>query len=210
MGEIAAALVAWLAIYTYPVAALTVLVGSLGVPLPSAVVVLAAGSFTTDGDPNLFVLFAIVLVAAVAGDMACFCLGRWAGGQVLGRFGARVGLTVERVASVERRFERWGGWLVLVTRFLLTGLALPTNLAAGGSGYPLVRFFGFVVVGEAIWAGQFLALGWLFGPSWVSLLDYLDDAVATVTALALAGGLVYLLVRVLRSSSGPEAGTDAA
>jgi membrane-associated protein len=203
VSELAAELIAWLSVYTYAVAALAVLLGALGVPLPSTVVLLAAGSFVADDGPNIFVLFGIVVVSAVAGDLACFSLARWAGMRVLGRYGARVGVTAERVAAAERRFERWGGLLILVTRFLLTGLALPTNLAAGGGGYPFLRFLGFALVGEAIWAAQLLTLGWLFGPGWVSLLDYLGDTVTTLTALALAGGLVYLLVRVVRSSAAP-------
>ena len=52
-----------------------------------------------------------------------------------------------------------------------------------------------------------LAIGWLFGPSWVALLEYVDDAATLLTALALAAGLAYLLVRVLRASAtdGPDA-----
>lgn len=198
MSDLATALVAWLSIYTYPVAALTVLIGSLGVPLPSAVVVLAAGSFTTDGDPDPFTLFVIILVAAVVGDIGSFSLGRWAGHLMIGRLGGKVGMTAERVKAAERRFERWGGLAVLVTRFLLTGLALPINLVAGGSTYPAARFLVWAVLGEAIWAGQLLALGWLFGANWVSLLDYLDDIVMLLTALAVAAGLVYALVWLLR------------
>ena len=198
MNEVATALVAWLAVYTYPVAGLTVLVGSIGVPLPSTVVVLAAGSFTTDGDPDFWLLFGVILAAAVLGDVTSYSLGRWSSHVVVDRVGARVGLTRERIAAAEHRFERWGGLLVLVTRCLLTGLALPTNLVAGASTYPLARFLAWAVVGETIWTGQLLGLGWLFGPSWVSLLDYLDDAVTALTALAVAAGLIYLLVRLLR------------
>jgi membrane-associated protein len=186
------------------VAALTVLVGSIGVPLPSTIVVLAAGSFSTDGDPSFWALFGIILVAAVLGDVASYCLGRWAGDFMIDRVGARVGLTRDRVAASERHFERWGGLLVLATRCLLTGLALPTNLAAGAGTYPLSRFLAYAVLGETIWTGQFLALGWLFGPSWVSLLDYLDDAVTALTALAVAAGLVYLLVRLIRPTPPSE------
>jgi membrane-associated protein len=199
VNDVAAALVAWLAVYTYPVAALTVLIGAIGVPLPSAVVVLAAGSISTDGDPDPRLLFGVILVAAVAGDVTSYSLGRWASHLVLGRVGARIGLTPERVAAAEHRFERWGGLLVLVTRFLLTGLALPTNLAAGAGTYPIARFLLYAIIGEAIWAGQLLALGWLYGPSWIGLLDYLDDAVAVLTALAVAAGLVFILVRLLRA-----------
>jgi membrane protein DedA with SNARE-associated domain len=199
VSDLATVLVAWLAVHTYPVAALTVLVGAIGVPLPAAVIVLAAGSFSIDGDPNLPLLFGVIVVAAVLGDITSYSLGRWAGHLALGRVGARVGLTPERLAAVERRFERWGGLLVLVTRCLLTGLALPTNLAAGAGGYPMARFFGFAVLGEAIWTGQYLALGWLFGANWVSLLDYLDDALTVLTALAVVIGLGFVLVRLLRA-----------
>ncbi|MCC7367006.1 MAG: DedA family protein [Chloroflexi bacterium] len=202
MSDVATALVAWLVLYTYPVAALTVLVGSLGVPLPSAVVVLAAGSITTTGDdsPEISVLFVLILTAAVAGDMASYSIGRWAGHLVLGRWGGRVGVTEERLHGVERRLERWGGLLVLVTRCLLTGLALPTNLVAGASTFPMMKFFLYALVGETIWVAQLLALGWYFGASWVSLLDYLDDVVTVLTTIALAAGLIWLLVRLLRPS----------
>lgn len=199
MSEVAASLVAWLVVYTYLVAALTVLVAAIGVPLPSTIVVLAAGSISTDDGPNIWTLFGLILTAAVVGDMVSYSLGRWGGRLMLGPFGARLGMTPARMETATRRFERWGGPLVLVTRFLLTGLAMPTNLAAGASGYPLPRFFTYVVLGEAIWAGQFLALGWVFGPSWVSLLDYLDDTITVLTTLAIAAGLVYLLLELRRS-----------
>jgi membrane-associated protein len=198
VNEVATALVAWLAVYTYPVAGLTVLVGSIGVPLPSSVVVLAAGSISTDGDPDFWLLFGVILVAAVLGDVTSYSLGRWASHLVVDRVGARVGLTAARVEAAEQRFERWGGLLVLVTRCLLTGLALPTNLVAGASTYPMPRFVAYAVVGEAIWTGQLLALGWLFGPSWVSLLEYLDDAVMMLTMLAIAVVLGIILMRLLR------------
>jgi membrane-associated protein len=205
VSELAATLVAWLAIYTYPVAALSVLVGALGVPLPTAVVVLAAGSLSTtdstDGtdSPDIMLLFGVILAASVIGDLVSYSLGRWAGHIVLGRWGARIGMTPARFQAAEQRFERWGGLLVLVTRFLLTGLAAPTNLVAGASTYPVARFLAYVVLGEAIWTGQFLALGWLFGANWVSLLDYLDDAMLVLTALAVGVALVVILVRLLRA-----------
>ena len=151
MSEVAAALVAWLAIYTYPVAGLTVLVGSIGVPLPSTVVVLAAGSFTTDGDPSFWLLFGVILAAAVLGDVTSYSLGRWGSHLVIERGGARIGLTRARIDAAEQRFERWGGLLVLVTRCLLTGLALrrtwrpapaPTRSHGSWSGPPLARRSG--------------------------------------------------------------------
>ena len=199
MSGLASTLLAWLELYTYPVAALTVLIGALGVPLPTTIVVLGAGAITADGDPNPVSLFTIVLVAAVVGDVSSFTIARWAGHVAVHRVGNRVGLTQGRLESVERRFDRWGGLLVVVTRCLLTGLALPTNVVAGAGGYSAARFLAFSVVGEAIWSAQLVTLGWLYGANWVSLLDYLEDATAALTGLAVAGGLGYALFRLLRS-----------
>jgi membrane protein DedA with SNARE-associated domain len=198
MSSLTSTLLAWLELYTYPVAALAVLIGALGVPLPTTIVVLGAGAITADGNPNPVSLFGIVLVAAVVGDVSSFAIARWAGHVAVGRLGTRVGLTSARLEAVERRFERWGGLLVVLTRCLLTGLALPTNLVAGASGYPVARFVVFAVVGEAIWSGLLVTLGWLYGANWVSLLGYVQDATATLTDLAIAGVLAFVLIRLLR------------
>ena len=199
MSGIAATLLAWLLVYSYPVVGATVLVAAVGVPLPSTVVVLAAGALASDGDPNPFALFAVVMLAAVTGDLASFTIARRGGGAVLDRLGPRVGLTPERIEPLERRFERWGGLLVVATRCVLTGLALPTNLIAGAGGYPLRYFLGYALVGEAIWAAGLMGLGWWYGANWVALLDYLEDAFTTLTALVVAGGLGYALFRLVRS-----------
>ena len=199
MSEVAATLLAWLLDYTYPVAMLAVLTGAIGVPLPTTIVVLAAGAITADGEADPFVMFGAVLVAAVAGDATSFGLARWAEGVALDRLGGRVGLTPSPLEAVEQHFRRWGGLLVVVTRCLLTGLALPTNLVAAGSGYSLARFLVYALVGEAIWAAELVGLGWLYGSNWVALIDYLDDASMALTGLAVAGVLAFVLYRLLRS-----------
>jgi membrane-associated protein len=196
---VASTLLAWLLDYTYPVAMLAVLTGAIGVPLPTTIVVLAAGAISADGDADPFVMFGAILVAAVAGDLTSYTLARWAEGLALQRLGGQVGLTPTRLEAVERRFERWGGLLVLVTRCLLTGLALPTNLVAAGSGYSIRRFLVFAILGEAIWAAELLWLGWLYGSNWVALVDYLDDASAALTGLAVAAVLAFVLFRMLRT-----------
>lgn len=202
MNELGAALLSWLLDYTYPVAALTVMVGSLGVPLPSTLIVLAAGAMAVDGDVDLATLFALIFGAAVLGDTVLFVLARWGGHAAVARAGPKVGLTTDRVQAVERRFERWGGLLVVVTRCILTGLALPTTVVAAASGYPLRYFLFWAVFGEAIWTGQFLALGWFYGANWVSLLDYLDDASMALTGLGGAAVLAFVLWRLLRANGG--------
>ena len=93
-------------------------------------------------------------------------------------------------------FERWGGLAVFFSRFLLTPLALPINLLAGGTRYTLWRYVGLVVAGEALWVVTFGGMGYLFADQWEAvsaLMGKLSGAVAAA-ALGLAGA-VYLLRR---------------
>jgi membrane-associated protein len=159
VSNVAAALLAWLVLYSYPVVGLTVLISAVGVPLPSTMVVLAAAGISSDGDPDPLVLTAVVLLAAVSGDLLSYGIARGGGTTVLDRLGPRVGLTPDRIGPLERRFDRWGGLLVVATRCVLTGLALPTNLIAGVGKYPIRRFLGYAILGEAIWTGGLVTLG---------------------------------------------------
>ena len=186
MNDVAAALLAWLVLYSYPVVGLTVL---------------AAAGIAADGDPDPAMLAVVILLAAVCGDLLSYGIARCGGTVVLDRLGPRVGLTSERIEPLERRFDRWGGLLVVVTRCLLTGLALPTNLVAGVGGYPVRRFLGCAILGEAIWTGGLMALGWWYGSNWVALVDYVDDAFTALTALAAAALLATVLVRLVPSKT---------
>jgi membrane-associated protein len=201
MSGVAATLLALLLVYSYPVAALAVLVAAVGLPIPTAPIVLAAGVFASDGDGDASVFFGVIVLAASGGDLLSYGLGRWGGIALLDRLGPRVGLTPERIEPVQERFDRWGGVLVIVTRCLLPGLAPATNLVAGASGYPLPRFLGCSLLGQSIWAGGLLALGWFYGSNWVALLGYLEDAATTLTALAVAALLGVILVRLLRAKT---------
>ena len=199
MSEVAAALLAWLVVYTYPVVGLTVLVAAVGVPLPSTIVVLAAGGLAADGEIDPVILVAVVLLSAVTGDLTSYGIGRWGGSALLGRLGPRRGFSAEKVARLERRFERWGGLLILATRCILRGLALPTNLIAGGVGYPARRFFGFVVLGQGIWATGLVSIGFWYGSNWRVVAEYLEGAFTPLTSLAVATVLALLLVGFFRS-----------
>ena len=203
MSTVASALLAWLVVYSYPVVGVTVLVAALGVPLPSTVVVLAGAGIAADGDPNPIVLAAIIFVAAVSGDLLSFGMARWGGRIALDRLGPRVGLTSERIAPLERRFERWGGLLVVATRCVLTGLALPTNLIAGAGGYPAHRFLGCALLGEGVWTIGLMSLGWWYGANWVALLGYIQDASLVLTIAAVVAVLGFILVRLLRPKAVP-------
>ena len=52
---------------------------------------------------------------------------------------------------------------IFLTRFLITGIAVPVNLLAGTGNFPFKRFLMYDLAGEAIWIFGYGGLGYLFG-----------------------------------------------
>ena len=153
---------------------------ALGVPLPASVLLLAAGAFARQGVLDPIMAAVTGSIAAVSGDLASYALGRGLGARLPARW--REGDTWRGAADM---FGRWGAWAVLVTRFLLTPLALPVNLLAGSTRYPLARFLLPVLVGEMAWVLLFGGLGYVFAQSWERISAWADDSAGLLLGAAL-------------------------
>ncbi len=181
--------------YGPPVLGLALLLGALGVPLPGTLLLLAAGAFVRQGVIDAATAAGLGLGGAVLGDSASYALGRYARDWVHRRLG---GSSVWRRA--ETTFARRGGAAVYLTRFLLTPLAIPTNLIAGGSGYPFARFLAYDIAGEVTWVTLYGGLGYLFGSQWELVSAFVADFSGLLVGLVVLGAGLYLLVRRWRGA----------
>jgi membrane-associated protein len=175
-----APLVTFLQEYGYPMLWLTTFVAAVGAPLPVALVLLAAGAFSAQGDFNVVVLAAVTTSAMVAGDCTGYLVGRLWGTKVLEWLPySRVGkhfITPKAIEHSRLFFRQRGGWAIFLTRFLLSALGSVTNLVAGAESFPARTFVLFTVSGEALGAVIPLALGFIAGASWEAIGDLLGDA----------------------------------
>ena len=192
-------LLTWLLVHGYPILFVIVLAGSIGVPLPTNLLVLAAGGLAAGGDLDLAIVGVLVLVAALLGDGLAFAITRWAGEEVVHRYGGRVGLGPERLAATQVRFGRWLGPSVFVTRWLVTPMALPATVVAGVSRYPVAAFALWAVAGELIWTAAYVGIGYLFGDSWSGILETVQDSAGLIAGLGLTAVAAPLLIVLLRA-----------
>ena len=169
---------------------LALFVGALGIPLPGTLLLLGAGALVREGTLGLTPVAALALLGAVMGDTGGYLIGRYGSPRV---FEHAQGRAVETWHRARGTFDCGGGPIVFLTRFLLTPLAAPTNIIAGGSGYRLRRFLFFDVAGETVWVFLFVGLGYLFAGSVDTLGALAGDiswAVLAAAALTLAAYLV--------------------
>jgi membrane protein DedA with SNARE-associated domain len=139
------------------------------------------------------VAFGLGLLGSVLGDSGSYCLGRCGGALVLKRVEGRA-LWRQARASFDQR----GALAIFLTRFMLTPLALPTNLIAGSSRFAFGRFLTLDVLGELVWIALYGGLGYAFADQWETVSDLagnLTGALIGLLALLAGGALAYRTCR---------------
>ncbi|MFE6868968.1 SpoIIE family protein phosphatase [Kitasatospora sp. NPDC057692] len=157
-----AALAPLLEQYGYPALALFVLLDNCGIPAPGQTVLVLAAVFAGTGHLEFAAVVAIAFAAAVLGNTLGHLIGATGGRAFVHRWGRYVLLTPERTARAEVFFERHGGQVVTVARFV-DGLRQTSGIIAGTTGMPWPRFQVFNVLGAALWVGVWSAVGYLAG-----------------------------------------------
>ncbi len=192
-------LLPWIIDYGSPVLAAALLVGALGVPGPGVLLVVAAGAFIRQGLLNLYTTPLLALLGVVIGDTIVYGVGRFARHWIERRFGQSAAWQ-----KAQAYFERRGGLAIYLTRWLVTPLAIPTNLIAGGSGYPFAKFLLFDVAGELTWVGLYGGLGYAFGSQWELISDFISNFSGLIISVLAVGAGIYLLVRFWRRKPAGE------
>lgn len=185
--------------YGAPILGVIVFFGALGIPFPATIIVIAVGAFCRQGFLPWPSTGLIALTCVVLGDCLSYAMGYYAREPVLRRF-----RDSDKWIQAENAFQRWGGMSILLTRFLITGLAVPVNLIAGTGNFPFRRFLIYDLAGETIWIFGYGGLGYLFGPQWEEVGTFLSDISGLLLGILLLGVGIWLGLRRLRLMTATE------
>lgn len=135
---------------------------SFGAPVPGQTMLMAAGVFAGAGRLNVAGVAILGFLAAVAGDNIGYLIGHFGGRGLVLRFGRYILVTEKRLNKAEDFFERHGGKIVAVARFI-DGLRQLNGIVAGIAGMPWQRFLAFNALGAAAWVGVWTCAGYFAG-----------------------------------------------
>ncbi len=159
----------------------------IGLPLPSAPLLLAAGALSGTGRLNLAAAAGLAVLAALISDVIWYEMGRRRGAKVL-QFLCRISLEPDScVRRTENVFARHGARSLLLAKFI-PGLNTAAPPLAGIFRMRLIRFLCFDFLGAALWVGAFVGLGYAFSDQLERVAD---------RALALGTWLLALLLASL-------------
>ena len=158
-----------------------------------------SGAIAGAGRAEIVPLLAIGWLVSVVGDSVTFALGRRLGRPFLLRSGRGLGLTEERLAGVDRWFDRYGPHAACFGRLL--PLARPFGpFLAGASRLDYRRFLPWNVLGCLLFSLVFVGLGYVFYSSYDQLAETAGRVGLLVLVVVVAG---VMLVRDLRRRTAP-------
>ena len=150
----------------------------------------ALSAIDTSGTLRAPLLIALLAAAAVLGNMANYGIGRSIGPPAFS--GRYRWLKVDYLRRTEAFFLRYGGFAVLLSRFLPFFRTL-VPFVAGIGRMPYARFFGYNLIGGSLWVLLFISGGYLFGN-----IPLVKNHFGVVTLLIVAVSLVPLAVAYLK------------
>ena len=166
------------------------LLGAAGIPIPGTLLVVAAGALVQQDILSFPVAFLLAVLGATIGDGVSYAIGRCANSWVQNRFGPSTAWQ-----TAQTSFNRRGDLAVYLTCWLITPLAVPTNMIAGLNGYSLKRFFTYDGAGEITWVLLYGGLGYIFGSQWELVSQHLTNFSGWLALLLVLGAGGYFIIR---------------
>jgi membrane-associated protein len=129
--------------------------------LPGDSLLFAAGALAALGSLNVFWLFVLLSIAAIAGDTINYWAGHWVGPKIFSRENVRF-LNKKHLERTHAFYEKYGGKTIIIARFIpIVSTFAPFVAGIGSMTYG--RFIAYNVIGGIAWVGICVFAGYFFG-----------------------------------------------
>lgn len=154
------------------------------------------GALARTGFMDVYVVYAIVAITAIVGDILWYWVGYWWGEPFIKKYGKWFGLSKKHVHLARDLFDKYHAPILFVSKILNgLGLAIVVLVTAGMSRVPFGRYLFLNVIGELIWSAIIVSAGYIASDIFVSL----EDVVGQASFIVLMVFVAVLLVRLTRS-----------
>src|SRR6185503_5996274 len=154
--------------------------------LGGPVVSLFAGSLIRFGYLSLIPAYIALMLGELIGDVLWYWIGYHSGERFVERWGKYIGISKMHIAVIKRLFHTHTNTILFFSKITMGfGLSIVTVFTAGLARVSFWKYLAVNMIGQLIWSGILLALGFLLGYS------FLHNA-----NIFLRSGLVILYVSI--------------
>lgn len=158
--------------------------------LPGDSLLFAAGTFAQIGSLNIWLLFVLLIVAAILGDTFNYWIGKYFGHRILANPNPRF-IKKEYIARTHAFFEKYGGKTIVLARFVpIIRTFAPFVAGVGAMTYP--HFLAYNVIGAIAWVVICAGGGYIFGGFEIVKNNFSLVVLAIIIISVLPGVVEYL------------------
>jgi len=177
----------------YPLIGLTIFATELGLPIPSELILMAAGSLIASGSLRLVPVLVLSVSCYLLGDIIWFEAGRhWGSGiiRILTVFSEDPKSSAQRARDI---FTKWGMIAVAVVKFV-PGIDILIPPLAGIQGLSRRSFIVLDAAGSLVWCCAYVSCGYFFAER-VTMVAAWMGRFGNIVIIAIGGPLVFLVSR---------------
>lgn len=185
----------------YPGLFAVMVIGNLGIPVGTELVVPAAGALAATGHLSSVWLAALVAtVGEIVGGSLLYAVGYAGGRPFVARYGRMLKLSEKKLDAFHDFYERYGNVVVFVCRFVpfVRGVsALPAGVSRMQKRY----FIAYTAAGSAVFCFGLAWIGSLFGRHIDEITPQIHKFSTAFIGLVVLAVVAAVVARVLRSRS---------
>lgn len=129
--------------------------------LPGDSLIFAAATFAAMGMLNIYILVAVLMIAAILGDTVNYEIGRIFGDKII-KIGNGKLIKQEHLDKTNKFYDKHGGKTIIFARFIPIVRTLAPFVAGMGKMH-YKNFISFNAIGGVCWVVLVSALGYFFG-----------------------------------------------
>ena len=163
-------------------------------PIPSEIVLPLAGYEVSQGSLTFTLTVLVATAGSLIGALILYAIGRFGGRPAVERWGRVLRVTEADLDRAERWFDRWGDWIVLLSR-LVPLIRSVVSIPAGIMEMPVLRFAALTTLGSLIWNFLLVGAGYQLGARWEEVSELVgrwSDAMLVIAVVSLAAACVWL------------------
>ena len=179
----------------YLVIFLIVLAEAIGMPVPSALALIAGGAAAASGALRAPVVAVLAVVAMLLGDTLLYLLGNLMGWNLLG-FLCRVSVNPETcILRAAESFYKGGRAALLVAKFI-PGVNTMAPPLAGSMEMPFVQFIGLDFLGATAYTVAYGGIGYFFRNFIASITRGIQAAGHAVEIVVILAVIAFIAYRI--------------
>ena len=128
--------------------------------LPGDSLLFAAGAFAALGSLNIWLLFLLLVVAAVFGDTVNYWIGYFFGKKIVAH--PKIPIDEGHIKETQKFFHKHGGKTIIFARFM-PFIRTFAPFVAGVGRMKYQNFFSYNVIGGLLWVAIATFAGYFFG-----------------------------------------------